>query len=195
MSVESLIGNTEAYLHLDEDDFDAYQRSLIFAYPDIADLFWDVLFPQQLRWRAHRGILGIDPFGRYIYAPAQAMPKKSATKSEYWYMMTFTLKPSIKSKGDIKKAYDWICKNVINDKLKPIKGTVYIVEEKHKSGRPHWHVRGCYGVTIKPTQFKYYGVEKKPGTFGIVQFDKTKTGNGETSMTYISKEGVPSLLY
>lgn len=196
MSVGSLVENTEAYIHLDEDEFRAYQTRLIFDYPEIDDIVWSVCFPQKQRWQAHRKILGIDPFGNYIYAPAEALPKKCAKKeTQHWYMFTFTLKPSIKSKGDIKKAYDWICRNVIASGLMPVKGTVYISEEKHKSGRPHWHVRGCYGRSVKPTQFKTYGVEKRPERFGTVKVDKSYAGNGENSIDYISKEVEPTLLY
>lgn len=106
-------------------------------------------------------------------------------QKKYFYLITFTLDPS--KKCTEKEAEAFIHAQAQRQALK-IK-QFYVSKEKHKSGKPHWHVAIETLKPLKKDRFNYY-IKK----FGNIDLSRSKAQTISESLNYISKDVEPSKL-
>lgn len=108
---------------------------------------------------------------------------------KYWYMVTFTISPKLSQAG-IRRARSIVERLHLRQESLNLVYLAY-VEEKCKSGKPHWHVAMCATTCIKKNRFNSY-IDK----YGFVDVRKQRKKDiCETEMLrYMSKENLPMVM-
>jgi len=105
----------------------------------------------------------------------------------YYYLITFTLRPDIEEKEE-KNIFQYIISQ-FEDRPPLQISEAYIVQERTKSDRAHWHVAVSSKVTLSKNMFHYYSSK-----YGFVDISKSRNNTLEESLKYISKDGTPTKL-
>lgn len=114
----------------------------------------------------------------------QMLEKKELIKKSYFYLITFTVKPSF---TDYDTVRDFVKSQAQRKALKFKQ--FYFSEEKHKSGVPHWHCAVQTEKPLKRDRFNFY-VRK----YGHVDVSRTNVQTIQESLNYISKDTEPERL-
>lgn len=100
----------------------------------------------------------------------------------YYYLLTFTLKPSIKP-----EQYNEIERFILRQCTRPalkIREAHY-VKEYTKNNIPHWHISVKAARYLPASRFNYYTKH-----YGFIDINKTTVNSIDESLNYINKESV-----
>lgn len=109
----------------------------------------------------------------------------NADDKKYYYMLTFTVAPNKVpqiTKWHIDTIESYI-KDIVNRSFIYDKSEFIWRQEKHKNGRPHWHVGVSSNVHIDKSRFIVYS-----NKFGRVDVKLSKSGNYGQIVKYVTKE-------
>ncbi len=135
----------------------------------------------------HQRVVDLIPEDLFFDVMIGALKKiRREEKKLYFYLVTFTLKPSVNNTDDkiglyIRKQFEE------RPPLQIIEA--YMVEEKTQNNIPHWHVAVSTNKPLKKDRFNYY-IKK----YGNIDISKTKAQTLLESINYISKEAIPTKL-
>jgi len=181
----------DEYLELPYDDREYYDQQIKIQELDFVDqtesLHYYELF-QAFRAYSKKYSLGNNiatpQFNKLIKKilthPLVMKALRRSDNKEYYYMTTFTLKPTIKP-----AQYDSIETYIIN-RLKETKLNIteaHIAREHTKQGVPHWHA--CIKASKYIAKSRFITYVKK---FGNVDHSKNKTNSLEDMLEYTNKE-------
>lgn len=124
--------------------------------------------------------------GTYLTPKAFRQYFKEISEKNYYYLITFTLKPGMESSSE--KAEQYIKAQFTN---RPALGVqeAYISKEQTKKGVDHWHVSVRTSKSLAKNRFNYY-----TKIYGHIDISKNKCQNLEDSINYISKQVKPEQL-
>lgn len=112
---------------------------------------------------------------------------KETEKPAYFYLVTFTLKPSISS-SDYDNIEAYIRKQFVDRPSLGVK-EAHLVRELTKLNIPHWHVSVQTDRPLKKDRFHYY-----TKLYGQIDISKNKAQNLQDGLNYISKSNTPEKL-
>lgn len=104
----------------------------------------------------------------------------------YFYLVTFTLKPTSLQQADLAEAY---IRAQFTDRPALQVVEAHYVRELTKNGVPHWHVAVKTTKPLAKDRFNYY-----ENLFGQTDVSKNKHKNLNDALNYISKSGTPTKL-
>ena len=114
-----------------------------------------------------------------------AQTEALASKKDYIYMITFTLKPSYDGPDE---EVELFIEAQAERKALNIKKFVY-VKEKTKKGVSHWHALVVTDKCLKKDRFNYY-IKK----YGNIDISRNKAQTDQEILNYLSKSGTPKQL-
>lgn len=109
--------------------------------------------------------------------------QRNKIKKAYYYMLTFTLKPSIPLE-ETDSIESYIKQQLLRPPLQIEES--HIVRELTKCGVPHWHVAIKTGIFLKKNRFNYY-IKK----YGNIDISKNKGQTLNEMINYMSKVNIP----
>ncbi len=105
-------------------------------------------------------------------------------KRYYFYLITFTLKPSVRGEEIVEKyIYSQARRSALRIK------EAHIVKERTKKGVAHWHMSVQSDKFIAKNRFNYY-----VQNYGSIDISKTKCQSISESLNYINKDNKSVIL-